>query len=273
LEQVAQMTKCIFCPNPADSKEDMFPRWIHKKVKTREPLSRKLGDIQAEITQDQEVRIKCVCETCNNGWMSRLEMKCKPIVGSLLEDLSLRLDAEHRKFLSEWALKTAMVTDACEGRTRFFTDAECHAFKSNNRKIPEGTGVWAGRFTGRTLSAIGSEFRLDSPTAQGVARGQVFTICAGHLILQVLSLHKQPGIASVTVAASLIKWEAFLVLLWPPSIPKTQKLAWPPQYNFALVENPNFGNLHYARLIDRWNVKDGHSLKVSALAGSAKSPS
>lgn len=112
------MTECIFCSNPADSKEDMFPRWIHKKIKTREPLSREVGDIQAEITEDQEVRIKCVCETCNNGWMSRLEMKCKPIVGSLLEDLSLRLDAEHRKFLSEWPLKTAMVTDACEGRTR-----------------------------------------------------------------------------------------------------------------------------------------------------------
>ncbi|HVA93702.1 MAG TPA: hypothetical protein VNI36_02255, partial [Candidatus Dormibacteraeota bacterium] len=65
------------------------------------------------------------------------------MIGSLLEDLSLTLDAEHRKFLSEWALKMAMVNDTCGGRGRFFTEAECYEFKSNNRKIPDGTGVWA----------------------------------------------------------------------------------------------------------------------------------
>jgi hypothetical protein len=147
-----------------------------------------------------------------------------------------------------------------EGRARFFTDAECHSFKSNNREIPDGTGVWAGRFTGRTLSAIGSEFRLDSPTTQGVARGHVFTVCVGHLILQVLSIHKQPDITTVSVAASPIKWEALLIPLWPPLKPKTQKVTWPPQHNFGLMENLNLGNLHYARLVDRWNVTDGHTV-------------
>jgi hypothetical protein len=254
------MDTCIFCPNSANSKEDMFPRWILERVKTREPLSRRIGDTRPEVTEDQEVRIPCVCMTCNNGWMSRLETKCKPMIGSLLEDLSLALDAEHRKFLSEWALKMAMVNDSYEGHARFFTDAECHAFKSNNRKIPDGTGVWAARFTGRTLSAIGSEFRLDSPTTKGVARGHVFTVCVGHLILQVLSLHKQPDIATVAVAASPIKWETLLIPLWPPLKPRTQKLTWPPLHNFALIENLNLGNLHYARLIDKWKVTDGHTI-------------
>jgi len=257
-----QTDTCIFCSNPANSKEDMFPRWILERVKTREPLSRRIGDTRPVVTEEQEVRIPCVCGACNNGWMSRLERKCKPIIGSLLEDLSLALDAQHRKFLSEWALKTAMVCDACGGRARFFTDAECHAFKSNNRQIPDGTGVWAGRFTGRTLSAIGGEFSLDSPTTKGVGRGYVFTVCVGHLIFQVLSLHKQPEIATVTITASPIKWETFLISLWPPLKPKTQKLTWPPQNNFALDENPNLGNLHYARLVDRWNVTDGHSISL-----------
>jgi hypothetical protein len=254
------MDTCIFCSNPANSKEDMFPRWILDRVKTREPLSRRIGDARPEITEDQEVRIPCVCMTYNNGWMSRLETKCKPMIGSLLEDLSLDLDAEHRKFLSEWVLKTAMVNDACGGRARFFTDLECQAFKTNNREIPDGTGVWAGRFTGRTLTGIGSQFRLDSPTKQGVAQGHVFTVCVGHLVLQVLSIHKQPDIATVTVAASAVKWEDFLISLWPPLKPKAQKLTWPPPHNFALIENQNLGNLHYARLIDRWNVTDGHTI-------------
>jgi hypothetical protein len=256
------MDTCIFCPNPANSKEDLFPRWILERVKTREPLSRRIGDTRAVVTEDQEVRIPSVCMTCNNGWMSRLETKCKAMIGSLLEDVSLPLDAEHRKFLSEWALKMAMVNDSYEGHTRFFAAAECRAFKSNNREILDGTGVWAGRFTGRTLSVIGSEFRLDSPTAQGVARGHVCTVCVGHLILQVLSIHKQPDIPSVSVAASPINWETLLVALWPPLKPKTQKLTWPPQHSFALVENLNLGNRHYARLVYRWNVTDGHTMKL-----------
>jgi hypothetical protein len=51
------MELCIFRGNPADSKEDLFPRWILKRVETRQPLSRKLGDAPPEITEDQEVRL------------------------------------------------------------------------------------------------------------------------------------------------------------------------------------------------------------------------
>ncbi|MGB6875259.1 MAG: hypothetical protein WBD87_04425 [Candidatus Acidiferrales bacterium] len=205
--------------------------------------------------------------------MSRLEVKCKPIIGSLLEDLALKLDEEQRKFIAEWALKTAMINDACGGRTRFFSDDECHAFKVNNREIPAGTGVWAGRFTGRTLSAIGSEFTLDSETAKGIVRGHIFTVCVGHLILQVLSLHAHSDVTKVNLAADPIKWENFLISLWPPSVPKTYKLGWPPQGSFALVENLKFGNLHYGRLIHRWKVEDGHTLNLAPAAVSPGPPS
>jgi hypothetical protein len=257
--EASEMTICIFCSNPANSKEDMFPRWVHRSVKTRELLSRRIGDAMPIITEDQEVRIPCVCQTCNNEWMSRLEMKCKPIAGSLLEDLSLALDAEQRKFLTEWALKTAMINDTCGGRPRFFTEDECHAFKTNNRAIPDATTVWAGRFTGRTLSAIGSAFRLDSPTVQGIVTAHAFTLCVGHLILQVLSLHMKPGITKVSLTDTPIMWNEFLISVWPP--PKEQRITWPPKYNFGLVENVKLGNLHYGRLLERW--KEGHGYTIT----------
>ena len=61
------MKPCIFCGNPADSNEDLFPRWILKRVVTRQPLRRQMGDAPPEITQDQEVRLPCVCQKCNNN--------------------------------------------------------------------------------------------------------------------------------------------------------------------------------------------------------------
>jgi hypothetical protein len=54
------MKPCIFCGSPADSKEDLFPRWILKRVVTGQPLYRQLGDSPPEITDDQEVRLPCV---------------------------------------------------------------------------------------------------------------------------------------------------------------------------------------------------------------------
>ncbi len=49
------MKPCIFCGNPADSKEDLFPRWILKRVVTRQPLYRQMGDAPPEITEDQVI--------------------------------------------------------------------------------------------------------------------------------------------------------------------------------------------------------------------------
>ena len=77
------MATCIFCPNDANSKEDMFPRWILTLVQTRYPLYRKVGDKPATVTEDQEVRLPCVCMKCNNGWMSRLETKVQKYMGAL----------------------------------------------------------------------------------------------------------------------------------------------------------------------------------------------
>jgi hypothetical protein len=246
----------------ADSKEDLFPRWVLDRVKTRELLYRKVGDAEPELSEDQEVRIPCVCEKCNNGWMSRLEVKCKPMIGLLLEDVALDLDLEHQKFLAEWALKMAMVNDSYEEHDRFFTDAERHAFKNNNRAIPNGTGIWATRFDGRTLSSLGSVFKLGLPGNSGLVDGHVYTVTVGHLSLQVLSLHEKPGngITRVNVAASPLKWDEILVRVWPPPANKYERRSWPPKYSCALVENLNFGNLHYARLVYRFAVRDGHSI-------------
>jgi hypothetical protein len=69
------MKSCIFCGNSADSKENLFPRWILKRVVTRQPLYRQLGDSPPEITEDQEVRLPCVCQKWNNTWMSRMTMR------------------------------------------------------------------------------------------------------------------------------------------------------------------------------------------------------
>jgi len=43
------MEPCIFCGNQGDSKEDLFLRWILKRVQTREPLYRQMGDTPPQL--------------------------------------------------------------------------------------------------------------------------------------------------------------------------------------------------------------------------------
>jgi hypothetical protein len=159
----------------------------------------------------------------------------------------------------------AMVNDAYEKHDRFFTAAERHAFKNDNRAIPKGTGVWAARFDGRTLSSIGGTFKMGAPNNTGLVDGHVYTVTVGHLSLQVLSLHEKAGqgITQVNVAASPLKWDEILIQLWPPPVNKKQKRQWPPpKYSCALVENLNFGNVHYGHLVHRFSIPDGHSIKM-----------
>ncbi len=50
--------------------------------------------------------------------------------------LSFPLNRQNQQNLPEWAVKGAMINDAVDLHPRFFTDAECYAFKQK-RTIPD----------------------------------------------------------------------------------------------------------------------------------------
>jgi hypothetical protein len=50
--------------------------------------------------------------------MSDLEARCIPVIGNLMEDISLLLDTSQQTLLSTWALKAAMVLDSTNTRER-----------------------------------------------------------------------------------------------------------------------------------------------------------
>ena len=62
---------CLFCNNPAGSKEHLWAAWIHKR-KDFGPLKVTIGGSPQEIRNDPEQKIDTVCADCNNGWMSAL---------------------------------------------------------------------------------------------------------------------------------------------------------------------------------------------------------
>ena len=190
--KVGAMEPCIFCSDPADSKEDLFPRWILKRVKTGVPLYRKIGDNPPTITEDQEVRVPCVCANCNNTWMSGMETTAMKFLEPMVEGRSITLSRQNQQNLTEWALKCAMCHDTVVPTPRFFTAEECHAFK-RKRTIPDRTIAFVACFAGNKLDSNGTDFTLIGQTPEELlVRGHIYTVMVGHAVLQVLlSMHEE----------------------------------------------------------------------------------
>lgn len=251
------MELCIFCGDPADSKEDLFPRWILRRVDTRQPLVRQLGDGPREITDDQEVRLRCVCQRCNNTWMSGMETTIKKFMGPMIEDLSLSLDRQDQRNLAEWALKCAMCNDTVDVHRRFFTESECHAFKQD-RTIPDRTLVFCARFTGRSLDSNGADLTLIDPqTADLVVRGHVYTMMAGHVVLQAVSWHPEPQHIhkSVRLRAANGPWDELTIQIW---LIEKNLVDWPPPISLSTV----VGVTHYGYFRTRFMNEKGHVLLI-----------
>jgi hypothetical protein len=247
------MEPCIFCGDPADSKEDLFPRWVLKQVQSREQMYRQMGDAPPEITDDQEVRLPCVCQKCNNTWMSGMEVTAKKFLGPMIEDLSFSLDRQNQQNLAEWAVKCAMCNDTVDVHPRFFTDAECRSFKVS-RTIPDTTLVFAADFTGRSLDSNGVDFTLIEPeTGVLLVRAHVYTIMVGHAVLQVLSWHPEPQHKDNIIRFKPFDgpWDKLTIQVWPI---QRKYVNWPPPMSLSTV----VGAAHYGYFRTRFKNDKGH---------------
>jgi hypothetical protein len=252
------MEHCIFCGKPADSKEDLFPRWVLRKVGSPEPLVRQLGNAPREITENQEVRLPCACELCNNRWMSGMEMTVQKFMSPMIEDCPRFLSRQNQQNLVEWAVKCAMCNDTVGSHTRFFTEAECHTFKQK-RTIPDRTQVFVARFTERHgLDSHGADFTLVEPnTRRLMARGHVYNMVAGHLVLQVLSwrMESQHVDKKVRMKAADGPWDKLTIRIWPIG---KKPVNWPPPMSLSTVVDVT----HYGHFRARFRNETGHELRI-----------
>src|SRR5690348_4297425 len=121
--------KCIFCGATVDSEEDAFPKWLIRRFPQPGILERQrsIDDTATcyRIKRPFKICISCVCRGCNNGWMSILQNRAKPVIERLLDDPTCTLDIHDCKTLSLWAVMTMMVLEALnDPKTWRFSDLE-----------------------------------------------------------------------------------------------------------------------------------------------------
>ena len=203
------------------------------------------------IISNPEVTVKSVCGQCNNGWMSDLEAASIPIIGSMFNDLSVTLDQDKKRKITEWILKTAMVLDSTRLKAdgaRFYGRTDCAAMRVS-RAIPPNTRVWIGRSHEKHLLAHGIDYQdLEAETHEAKVKSTITTIVAGHFVAQSITQRKMPRFDHLDMPVLQPKptnWDAFLLPIWPSQ----RVVRWPTQRSFS-----NGGPEGIAYLVDRWRT-------------------
>lgn len=243
---------CIFCPNPANSKEDLFSKWILRDLKStsavKQAMKATIGKHLSVWLAKPEVKVGTVCGKCNNVWMSGLETENKPTIHAMINDEAYWLTEEQQTSLSRWAVMKAMVLDSMNTqRTPFYLPAERIEVKNNSLAIPLGTNVWLGRLSVNAFHMGGTDLWGDINKVSKAFNGCVTTIIMGHMIIQILSGHALTELATdkLFVGCKPGKWDTNLLDIWPTSVSRR----WPPSLSLDLRGADSIGHL-----LDRWKL-------------------
>jgi hypothetical protein len=241
---------CIFCDNNSGSREHLWPLWIHER-KDFGPLKSKRGYLEILIP-DPKLVVKAVCKKCNNGWMSDLEGVSIPLIGSMMQNVSIQLDREQQKTAATWLMKMAFLVDwtRIDGRKkRFFAREEGAAF-AEELTVPPRTRIWIGHITSSHLSTDGHDMARFMPADETrIGTSTAITLAVGHLAAQIVTDHLYPEFDTEAAPETIPKngpWAEKLIQIWP-----IQKdwVMWPPKASFT-----NGGTQGYGYLLDRWRV-------------------
>ena len=110
---------CMFCGNPADSREDIIPTWLarHSIVPpgTTRPVTYTSHGVEVNQWSSQTLaflKIKAVCQRCNNGWMSRVEKTAKEHLQPMMEGQGIQLEPTAQLDVATWACLKVMVWES-----------------------------------------------------------------------------------------------------------------------------------------------------------------
>ena len=239
-------TSCIFCHRPADSDEDIFPKWLDKTWQlphgaTHNEIrllinNRDRGKVQRLAAK--KTRSKCVCESCNNNWMSQLEAEVRPALAPLINGYQRMITQGEQLAIARWAaLKAAcydanprfsdpVVSDKARQTIRGTRNYEVHT-----GSVPDRWAVWLACYPRPTFG-----WHMPYSTGLGADREYLatfnFTLTLGFVALMVQG--RTGGVGDDTIRQHPMGCDFTerknpdlppMLTLHPP---RAQSISWPP---------------------------------------------
>lgn len=143
--------KCVFCEvNSANSREHFYSEWMHELLPLG-PEGKYSGEIIDEHPKTRAVskhdkrtkpgelytkKLKVVCQSCNNEWMSQLDEAAKPHLTPIIKGHAITLDTPSLETVARWATLKAIVSEHDSGGSNFVTPIEDRKAFMANGTIP-----------------------------------------------------------------------------------------------------------------------------------------
>ncbi len=242
------MRRCIFCRGAANSKEHLWPKWVLEKIKPTE-IEGFIG-YNTNLSFNAEWKVRTVCKSCNQGWMSNLEGTSCGILGPLIDDTSTFLNITQRWSVAVWSVKTAMILDSAlsSALPLFYTQEERDKLMESSTIAPR-TFIWLGRFLGsRDIGASTTEIKTGEP-GMNIFPARVSTFLLNCLVIQVMTIHPtaEYGDRTILIRPAEGPWEHLTIGCWPT---RGMNVYWPP----VLAMNFGRGILDFRNFADRFNL-------------------
>lgn len=247
--------ECAFCPNVANTREHVWSDWINGLLPGRKRFNirnNKREIVKTWSAPELNWKRKVVCDSCNGGWMSRLENDhAKPSLSDLIiGKTGILIDQNRARSIALFAFKTAVIFDHLAKDQKPFFDRDTRHEFGRTLAIPPNVGVHVahsalkGRGEANTLY-----FEGDLP-APYLLHAYILTYSIERVVLQVAAC-KIAGIARAGVE------NKFGVTIWP-KVP--DGFFWPAARSISTIEE-------FDGFSDRWNTVS------AALLEHDKSPS
>lgn len=109
-----------------------------------------------------ELKVRAVCKSCNNGWMSDLETAAKDMLfGSAFSGHGRVLSRGGQRTLAGWALKTAMMAEHTNARSRRGIPGVEYEHLWEHREPSANVRIWLASYAGANAVALALPFGID----------------------------------------------------------------------------------------------------------------
>jgi hypothetical protein len=223
-DAVCMPRACLFCGRTPVSSEHAVALWTGDVIPGSGPWMHghreRHGDDPIREWSKSAPDLKCnvPCRACNNGWMSALEGRAKPVLTPMFQGSPRHLQPHELEVICFWAQKTSLMLDRCSDATRQnIPDAEFQELYVAQSALPSAH-IWTGKCdVSRGSSFQARTVELDPGDARTI--GYAATLCVGHLVFELISI-KLTGPVKLGLKPDVLTHLA-------PIRPRGFKLDWP----------------------------------------------
>lgn len=234
---------CIFCGSGKPTLEHVYARWIRKALLKKNPeASRWLmaSDVYATgpmhmrtIRKSFNEQVQGPCGPCNNGWMSVLENKAKPLLQQMFHGDRILLSELDQATVATWALKTVVMQEqsGVAGGAKSNLPPRHLADLGRLRSHPPDTvAVWLAQGEDSSVACeyYGERLAFEWP-AQPLhdempgPKAYLSTLRIGRLIMQVFGADVDEPISAHLLPEG--NFGQFVTMVWPGT---DCDVSWPP---------------------------------------------